>query len=260
VWKVQGREPLIGGVRRIRKQAVSREAIYSTEYVRGLFDGMAATYGVTNLISSLGFCQRWRAQCIALVPIEEGMVVFDLMSGMGECWPGIARRLGTRGSIVGVDFCPAMCKRAERTRVRLVGTTIQQRQEDFLVNSIPNASADCVVSSFGLKTFSAAQHATVASEIARILKPGAHFSLLEISVPKAGALRAPYMFYLKYCVPLMGAVFLGNPDNYRLLGVYAEEFVDCSAMGDLLRTHGLEVEFCSLFFGCATALHGRRTA
>ena len=46
--------------------------IYEAQFVRTLFDDMAATYGITNFIASLGFCRRWRAQCVALASIRPG--------------------------------------------------------------------------------------------------------------------------------------------------------------------------------------------
>jgi demethylmenaquinone methyltransferase/2-methoxy-6-polyprenyl-1,4-benzoquinol methylase len=226
--------------------------------VRDLFEGMAATYGIVNLVSSFGFCRRWRRQCVTLAAPAAGMVVYDLMSGMGECWPTIARAVGARGRIVGLDFSPAMCVRARRTAARVRGPAIELLERDVLGNAIPSRAADCIVCSFGLKTLSPAQRDRLAAEIARVLKPGGTFSLLEISVPRARLLRAAYMFYVKRCIPVIGRLLLGNPDHYRLLGVYTEAFGDASGMVEPLRARGLEVEFRRLFFGCATAVRGRR--
>ena len=33
------------------------EDIYQAQFVRTLFDEMSATYGITNVISSFGFCR-----------------------------------------------------------------------------------------------------------------------------------------------------------------------------------------------------------
>ncbi|HJV89157.1 MAG TPA: hypothetical protein VJ623_02535 [Holophagaceae bacterium] len=33
---------------------------YDSTDIRDLFDGMAATYGLVNVLSSFGFCVRWR--------------------------------------------------------------------------------------------------------------------------------------------------------------------------------------------------------
>ena len=220
---------------------------------------MAATYGITNLVSSFGFCWLWRKQCVSIAAPREGMVVYDLMSGMGECWPTIARRVGSSGRIVGLDFSSAMVSGSEPTRRRLTNHTVEMLEEDVLRNSIPDSAADCVVSAFGLKTFSSEQLSKLAGEIARILRPGGTFTLLEISVPGPTLLRTPYMFYLKRCIPIIGTLFLGNPDNYRMLGVYTEAFQNCTNMVSLLRRHELKVELRRLFFGCATMVRGQKS-
>ncbi len=236
------------------------KGIYSRAFVRDLFDGMAATYGVINLTTSFGFSRRWRQQCVSLASLGEGMVVCDLMSGMGECWPAISGVVGNAGQIIGLDFSPAMCVEARKTARRLNGTAVNLLEEDVLGNSIADGGADSVVSAFGLKTLSEADRARLAAEVSRILKPGGTFSLLEISVPPSPVLRALFMFYLKRCIPLIGRLFMGNPNHYRHLGAYTEAFGDSHSMVDHLGQHDLEVDFLRLFFGCATVVHGRRAA
>ncbi len=232
--------------------------IYDPAFVADLFNEMSKSYGVTNYISSLGFCQRWRRQCIDLACIKSGMVVYDLMSGMGECWGFINRDLQDRGKLVALDFSHAMCEKASERKQHFLNLEVEVLLEDLLQNSIPTGSADRVVSCFGLKTFSDEQKVKVAQEIARVLKPGGRFALLEISVPKAKLLRIPFMLYLHYGIPIIGRVMLGNPENYRFLGRYTERFKDCSLMCEILRKHELEASEQSLFFGCATAVYGSR--
>ena len=80
--------------------------IYDPSYVRRLFDEMSGTYGVVNVISSLGFCVRWRRQCVGLLSVRPGSVVVDLMTGMGELCPQLARLAGANGHITAVDLSP----------------------------------------------------------------------------------------------------------------------------------------------------------
>ncbi len=235
------------------------EDIYDPNFVKGLFNEMSKTYGITNYISSFGFCERWRRQCIELAPLAPGMIVYDLMTGMGECWNLINQKLKNEGKLVALDISEVMCSQASRQREQVPALDVSLLNEDFLNNSLSDNSAHCVISSFGIKTFSDDQKVVVAEQIARILKPGGSFSLLEISVPKQPLLRPPYMTYLKYCIPLTGKLFMGNPDNYRMLGVYTERFKDCRLMKSLLEQAGLRVELKDLFFGCATALCGTKS-
>ena len=89
-----------------------------------------------------------------------------------------------------------------------------------LGTSIETESIDCVFPSFELKTFSLEQQEALACEINRILKPGGYVSFIEISVPKNKIFRWFYFIYLKVFIPIIGRLFLGNPDCYRMLGMY----------------------------------------
>jgi len=114
------------------------------------------------------------------------------------------------------------------------------------------------VSSFGLKTFTAEQQEQLARVVLRILRPGGTFSFLEISVPPFAWLRWPYLFYLSYIVPFIGRIFLGNPNNYRMLGRYTAAHRNCSEFANRCSSAGLVVSQTSFFFGCATGVTGRK--
>ena len=203
------------------------DALYEPRFVRSLFDEMAETYGVVNLITSFGFAAL-RKQCVRALGAAPGGAVLDLMTGMGELCLDLARVVGPRGSIRAVDVSPEMCRRASRTAARAACRT-EVIEADVLDCSIEPASADAAVSSFGLKTFSTEQTRHLAALVARFLKPGGRFAFVEISVPPNPWLRRPYLFYLNRVIPLVGRMLLGNPDNYRMLGVYTERFGDCGA-------------------------------
>lgn len=57
---------------------------YDEAYVRDLFDRMGRTYDVVNLLSSFGFNDRWRRQCVELARVGQDQRVCDLMAGGGE--------------------------------------------------------------------------------------------------------------------------------------------------------------------------------
>lgn len=59
-------------------------------------------------------------------------------------------------------------------------------------------------------------------------------------------------------VPWIGRLMLGNPDNYRMLGVYTRAFGDCRAAATQFREAGLVVAERAFFHGRATAFAGRR--
>jgi hypothetical protein len=122
-----------GDFARLRIKAASPDGeIYHGDFVRRLFDEMSATYSLVNYISSFGFSSRWRRQGLARLDLRPGMVVCDLMSGMGELWPAIARRIGPSGRIVAVDFSHEMCRRSQRRVLRCGGTPVERIEGDAL--------------------------------------------------------------------------------------------------------------------------------
>jgi demethylmenaquinone methyltransferase/2-methoxy-6-polyprenyl-1,4-benzoquinol methylase len=234
---------------------LAAEARYEPEAIRDLFDEMAATYGAVNLVSSFGFAVRWRHQAIAGLPLTVPLRrVADLMSGKGELWRSLARHLGRGSEVVAVEISREMMRRSPRRPP----FTVTVRTEDVLSCQLEPASFDAVVSSFGLKTLSPAQQRELSLLVARLLRPGGVFSFIEISVPPSGLLRAPYMFYMKHVIPLVGRVLLGNPANYRLLGIYTEAFGDCGHFVRCLQEAGLSARFARYFFGCASGVVGSK--
>ena len=233
--------------------------IYDRPFVERLFDEMAATYTVVNTLSSFGFCHRWRRQCAAQLSITSGDRVGDLMAGMGEMTRDLDRRIGDRGSIIGVDFSAEMCRHAAKKQDRWTAE-VEVLRADALDSGIPDQSLDAIVSCFGLKTLSDVQVSRLATEVHRMLRPGGQFSFLEISVPRWPPLRIAFMIYLNRLIPLIGKLLLGNPDNYRMLGVYTSAFGDCAAVAGEFRLAGLETEMRQYFFRCATGVVGCRPA
>ena len=238
------------------------ENIYDPKFVTRLFNEMSRTYGAVNVVSSFGFCIWWRRKCLRQAQLKPGMQVLDLMSGMGELWPGITRRIQPAGGIRGIDLSPEMCRRAAHNadKSRAAGVGVEIIQTDALNSDLADASADALVCSFGLKTLNAQQQELLAREVCRVLKPGAPFSFIEISVPPNSLLRLPYMFYVTHMIPLIGRIFLGNPSNYRCLSTYTTAFGNTAAFARVLREQDLIVEEYSDFFGCATGIKGSRPA
>ena len=187
---------------------------------------------------------------------EEGQHVIDLMCGMGEFWPALLRQFQHSCSITALDFSEGMLAHAMVRKLKLEAGDIKITKQNMLANDIPDCSADHIISGFGLKTFSRTQQEQLASEISRILKPQGTFSLIEVSVPSFVLLRKPYLFYLKWIIPLIGRCFLGSPESYQMLGVYTEKFGNCREFTEILQSNGLVAIYREYFWGCATGVSG----
>ena len=232
--------------------------IYEPKFVKKLFDKMSSSYSKMNYITSFGFSERWRRQCVEEIEIEKGKTVVDLMTGMGECWKHILKKSDRDSKLIGLDFSTEMINRAKKNKGKFEKSTIEILKENVFENSIANETADFVISGFGLKTFNDEQLEKLANEINRILKPNGKFSLIDVSVPNSKLLKPFYMFYLKNIIPTLGKLFLGSPETYRMLGVYTEEFGNSKNLYQIFNKLEFEVEYLEYFYGCASGIKGRK--
>ncbi|MBO0949863.1 arsenite methyltransferase [Fibrella forsythiae] len=110
--------------------------------------------------------------------IKPGDTVIDLGSGAGnDCF--VARHeTGPTGKVIGIDFTPAMIDRACRNADMLGYNNVEFRAGDIEQMPVADNVADVVVSNCVLNLVP--NKANVLAEIARVLKPGGHFSISDI--------------------------------------------------------------------------------
>jgi ubiquinone/menaquinone biosynthesis C-methylase UbiE len=236
--------------------------IYDPAYVKGVFDRCSEKYIAFSTICSLGFTERWRRQCVAALPAPrpDAPAGYDLMAGTGEVWPHLLARFPRIAAITAVDISTGMHKRAMTRLHAHRAHKIAFIEDDVLASDLPPDSADFVISTFGLKTFDAAQHERLARLVARILKPGGTFSFIEASDPKGWWLRPLYLLHLKIVLPLVERLFLRGAQDFAMIGTYSTNFGDASAFAAMLRDAGLDADYRRFFFGCATGVAGRKPA
>jgi ubiquinone/menaquinone biosynthesis C-methylase UbiE len=234
--------------------------IYDPNFVKAVFDRCSDRYIGFSLICSFGFTERWRRQCVAAMPAPSTGAArgYDLMAGTGEVWPHLLKRFDDIGSITAVDISSGMHRHAMARLHAHRAHRIEFIENDVLAGDLPSESADFVISTFGLKTFNPDQHTRLAALVARVLKPGGVFSMIEASDPKGWWLRPLYLFHLKVVLPLIERIFLRGAQDFAMIGTYSTNFGDAARIAAMLRDQGLEVEFSKYVFGCATGVAGRK--
>jgi ubiquinone/menaquinone biosynthesis C-methylase UbiE len=110
--------------------------------------------------------------------LRPGNTVLDLGSGAGnDCF--VARHeVGAAGHVIGVDFSPAMLAKARANAEARGFTNVEFREGDIEQLPVDDATIDVVVSNCVLNL--APNKKAVFAEMARVLKPGGHFSISDI--------------------------------------------------------------------------------
>lgn len=110
--------------------------------------------------------------------IKEGDVVIDLGSGAGnDCFVARAET-GASGKVIGIDMTPAMIEKARNNADKLKYNNVEFRLGDIEQLPVAANTADVVVSNCVLNLVPDKRKAFL--EIARVLKPGGHFSISDI--------------------------------------------------------------------------------
>lgn len=110
--------------------------------------------------------------------IHSGDTVLDLGSGAGNDAFVARAETGPAGKVIGVDFTPAMIEKARNNAEKLGYNNVEFRQGDIEELPLGDASVDVVVSNCVLNLVP--DKAKVFGEIARVLRPGGHFSISDI--------------------------------------------------------------------------------
>jgi SAM-dependent methyltransferase len=109
--------------------------------------------------------QQWTGRIVDAAHIQPGQRVLDVACGTGVLARSAAERVGTTGSVVGLDVNEGMLAVATRTAPHIEWRTGKAEKLPF-----EDASFDAVVSQFGLMFFEDG-HAAI-REMVRVLRPG----------------------------------------------------------------------------------------
>ena len=236
------------------------EDIYDPAFVKDVFDRCSGQYIAFSYVCSMGFTERWRRQCVAALNPRGGPMTsgYDLMAGTGEVWPHLLKAFPGIETITAVDISSGVHQRALDRLHRHRSHRIDFIEDDVLASQLPDESADFVIATFGLKTFNAAQHEALARLIARVLKPGGVFSLIEASDPEGWWLRPVYNFHLRRFLPVVERTLMRGAQDFAMIGRYTANFRNARTFADMLLSVGLSAEYRDYFYGCASGVSGAK--
>lgn len=205
--------------------------------VRSLFNDLAPSYDRLNRLFSLGMDIGWRKQLVAAVVRQNPTRILDLACGSGDVTTMLRHAL-PRAQIVGLDFSRPLLTQAKGRG--LAGLA----EADALKLPFADDSFDAVTIAFGLRNFS--NRTAGLNEIARALKPGGVFGLLEFSPPPM-PWKLFWNLYLHHLMPLVAQLVAKQGDSFRYLAQSIADFPTPSALNHELSSAGLKLLFARLF-------------
>jgi demethylmenaquinone methyltransferase / 2-methoxy-6-polyprenyl-1,4-benzoquinol methylase len=223
-------------------------------YVHEAFSQISERYVVTNHVLSLGTDILWRKKVARLVRDLKPQRLLDLATGSGDLAMEIQRKSpGTK--IIGADFCDPMLEMARKRNL----DDIEWMVADAMDLPFPDASFDVVTVAFGLRNMASWPDAT--REMARVIRPGGHFIVLDFSLPTLPILRPAYRFYLHKVLPKIAGLITGQRAAFEYLSNSIEAFPSGPDMCQLLNENGLEKsKAIPLNFGIASIYVGQKPA
>ena len=221
------------------------------QQVEQMFDNIAPTYDKLNHRLSWDIDKGWRKKAIRQLEPHKPQTLLDIATGTGDFAILAAEMLKPR-HLVGADISEGMME-IGRQKVQAKGLQdiISFEKEDCLALSYADDSFDAVTAAFGIRNFADLDQGL--REMCRVLKPGGHLSIVELTSPVSTPMKQLFHIYAHTVLPVYGRFISKDTSAYTYLTKTIEAFPQGEQMTDILKKAGFcEAAFKRLTFGICT--------
>ncbi len=224
--------------------------------IRNMFSRVAHGYDKANSVLSFGIHHLWRNKLVAFSEARIGQNVLDCATGTGDLAIAFKKVVGSKGHVIGTDFCAEMLLPAPR-KAQACGMDIQFELADVTQLQYSDKRFDITSISFGIRNVD--QPETGLKEMARVTKSGGYVIVLEFGQVNNGLFRPFYNFYSQKILPIIGGLLTGERDAYSYLQTSSAKFPAGKDFVDMMDRTKLfsEIKFLSLSFGIAYIYRAR---
>ncbi|MBB6331025.1 demethylmenaquinone methyltransferase/2-methoxy-6-polyprenyl-1,4-benzoquinol methylase [Chryseobacterium sediminis] len=202
-----------------------------------------------NEIASLGFTRLFRKMAVQKVKNYRNKRVLDLMSGQGENLEFLKDH-NENTKIVTLDFSSAMNMKLFSTFKKKL--TINQIQDDFFKNQIPDRSMDIILCSYGTKTIEENNKKIFVDELSRIIDEKGEIMIVEFVKPKT-----PWRFScVKWYIEVLVSKIFGN--EFGKLFHYINKNDSLEDMREQFNHNGLFIISHKRYLDLVEILHVKR--
>ena len=219
--------------------------------VEQMFDNIAPAYDTLNHRLSWNIDRGWRRKAIRQLAPFHPQAILDIATGTGD-FAILAAEMLKPQRLIGADISEGMMQ-IGRHKVQEKGMQhiISFEKEDCTRLSYPDASFDAVTAAFGIRNFADLDKGL--SEMCRVLKPGGHLSIVELTTPVSFPMRQLFHIYAHTVLPVYGRLISKDQSAYSYLTKTIEAFPQGERMVEILQKAGFsEASFKRLTFGICT--------
>ena len=221
------------------------------QQVEQMFDNIAPTYYKLNHRLSWDIDKGWRKKAIRQLEPYKPQTLLDIATGTGD-FAILAAEMLRPQHLTGADISEGMME-IGRQKVQAKGLQdiITFEKADCLSLSYADDTFDAVTAAFGIRNFSDLDKGL--REMCRVLKPGGHVSIVELTSPVSTPMRQLFRVYAHTVLPIYGRLISKDADAYTYLTKTIEAFPQGEQMTDILKKAGFrEASFQRLTFGICT--------
>ena len=221
------------------------------QQVEQMLNNIAPTYDTLNHRLSWNIDKGWRRKAIGQLLPYRPATLLDVATGTGD-FAIMAHQMLSHVEVTGIDISEGMMD-IGRQKVEQLGLqdSIRFERQDCLHLTYPESSFDAVTAAFGIRNF--AHLDAGLREMCRVLKPGGHLSIIELTTPVAFPMRQLFRIYSHTVLPVYGRLISKDTAAYGYLTKTIEAFPQGEQMVDILCKAGFrDASFRRLTFGICT--------
>ena len=219
--------------------------------VEQMFDNIAPTYDKLNHRLSWDIDKGWRKKAIKALAPYQPQSLLDIATGTGDFAILTAQMLRPQ-KLVGADISEGMMEIGrQKVKALALDNVVTFEKEDCLNLSYQSDTFDAVTAAFGIRNF--ADLDAGLREMYRVLKPGGHLSIIELTTPVTFPMKQLFHIYSHTVLPIYGRMISRDTSAYSYLTKTIEAFPQGERMMDILMKAGFaEASFKRLTFGICT--------
>jgi demethylmenaquinone methyltransferase/2-methoxy-6-polyprenyl-1,4-benzoquinol methylase len=219
--------------------------------VEQMFDNIAPTYDRLNHRLSWNIDKGWRRKAIRQLAPYRPATMLDIATGTGD-FAIMAAEMLHLTRLIGADISEGMMEIGrQKVSDKGLSDVISFDKEDCTKLSYEDHTFDAVTAAFGIRNFDNLDKGL--AEMCRVLKPGGHLCVLELTKPVTFPMRQLFHIYAHTVLPVYGRLISKDPSAYTYLTKTIEAFPQGERMVDILRKAGFQqASFKRLTFGICT--------